>query len=178
MRLIEDLLNVSEFRTGTLRLEARRVELGAVVTAAVESVSVAAQAKNIAVHVDLGGPAFVTGDAHRLQQIMWNLLSNAVKFTPDGGRVDVAMQQSDGHVVVRVTDTGRGLDPAGVARAFDAFWQGDLTGQGGLGLGLAIVRALAEAHGGTVDVSSAGVGRGASFSVKFPVATHEQGLGT
>jgi signal transduction histidine kinase/integral membrane sensor domain MASE1 len=176
VRLIEDLLNVSEFRTGTLRLEAKRVELGAVVTAAVESVSVAAQAKNIAVRLDLAGPAFVTGDEHRLQQIMWNLLSNAVKFTPDGGRVDVAMQQLDGQVIVRVTDTGRGLDAAGVARAFDAFWQADLTGQGGLGLGLAIVRALAEAHGGTVDVSSAGVGRGASFSVKFPVATHEQGL--
>jgi PAS domain S-box-containing protein len=170
VRLIEDLLNVSEFRTGGLRLEARRVELGSVVTAALESISVAAQAKNIELHVDLGSPAFITGDAHRLQQIMWNLLSNAVKFTPDGGRVDVAMQQSNGHVVVRVTDTGRGLDAAGVSRAFDAFWQGDLTGQGGLGLGLAIVRALAEAHGGTVDVVSAGAGRGASFSVRLPVS--------
>jgi PAS domain S-box-containing protein len=170
VRLIEDLLNLSEFRTGLLRLEARRVELGSVVTAAVESVSVAAQAKNIALHVDLGSPAFITGDAHRLQQVMWNLLSNAVKFTPDGGRVDVVMQQSNGHVVVRVTDTGRGLDAAGVSRVFDAFWQGELTGQGGLGLGLAIVRALAEAHGGTVDVASAGAGRGASFNVRFPVA--------
>jgi PAS domain S-box-containing protein len=171
VRLIEDLLNVSEFRTGTLRLEARRVELGSVVTAAVESVSVAAQAKNIALHVDVGSPAFITGDAHRLQQVMWNLLSNAVKFTPDGGRVDVVMQQTDGHVVVRVTDTGRGLDAAGVSRAFEAFWRGELTGQGGLGLGLAIVRALAEAHGGTVDVKSAGAGRGASFSVRFPVTS-------
>ena len=171
VRLIEDLLNVSEYRTGTLRLEARRVELGSVVTAAVESVSVAAQAKNIAVDVQLGGPAFMTGDAQRLQQVMWNLLSNAVKFTPNGGRVDVVMQQSNGHVVVRVSDTGCGLDPASVPHAFDVFWQGELTGQGGLGLGLAIVRALAEAHGGTVDVSSAGIGRGASFSVRFPVTS-------
>jgi signal transduction histidine kinase/integral membrane sensor domain MASE1 len=171
VRLIEDLLNVSEFRTGRLRLEARRLELGSVVTAAVESVSVAAQAKNIAVDVQIGGPAFITGDAHRLQQVIWNLLSNAVKFTPDGGRVDVVMQQSDGHVVVRVSDTGRGLDAAGAAHVFDLFWQGELTGQGGLGLGLAIVRTLAEAHGGTVDVKSAGVGRGASFSVRLPKAT-------
>ena len=171
VRLIEDLLNVSEFRTGRLRLEARRVELGSVVTAAVESVSVAAQAKNIAVTVDLSGPAFITGDAHRLQQIIWNLLSNAVKFTPDGGRVDVVMHQSDNQVIVRVSDTGRGLDSAGASRVFDPFWQGELTGQGGLGLGLAIVRTLTEAHGGTADVLSAGIGRGASFSVRLPRAT-------
>ncbi|HEY7475345.1 MAG TPA: MASE1 domain-containing protein [Vicinamibacterales bacterium] len=170
VRLIEDLLNVSEFRTGALRLEARRVELGSVVTAAVESVSVAAQAKNIAMDVQLNGPAFITGDAQRLQQVIWNLLSNAVKFTPDGGRVEVVMEPSDGQVVLSVSDTGRGLDAAGVSRAFDPFWQGDLTGQGGLGLGLAIVRTLAEAHGGTVDVASAGPGRGASFSVRLPLA--------
>ncbi len=168
VRLIEDLLNVSEFRTGTLRLEASRIELGAVITAAVESVSVAAHAKNITMDLQLESPVFITGDAHRLQQVIWNLLSNAVKFTPDGGRVDIVMQQSDGQVVVRVSDTGRGLDPAAVSHAFDPFWQGELTGQGGLGLGLAIVRTLTEAHGGTVDVSSAGVGRGASFSVRLP----------
>ena len=171
VRLIEDLLNVSEFRTGTLRLDAKRVELGSVVTAAVESVSVAAQAKNITVDVHLGNPAFITGDAQRLQQVMWNLLSNAVKFTPDGGKVDVVMQQSNGYVTVRVSDTGRGLDATGASRVFDPFWQGDLTGQGGLGLGLTIVRTLAEAHGGTVDVSSAGPGRGASFSVRLPEAS-------
>ncbi len=171
VRLIEDLLNVSEFRAGTLRLDAKRVELGSVVTAAVESVSVAALAKNITVDVHLGGPAFITGDAQRLQQVVWNLLSNAVKFTPDGGNVDVVMQQANGQVIVRVSDTGRGLDATGVSRVFDPFWQGDLTGQGGLGLGLAIVRTLAEAHGGTVDVSSAGPGRGASFSVRLPAAS-------
>lgn len=169
VRLIEDLLNVSEFRTGTLRLEARRLELGAVVTAAVESVSVAAHAKNISVNVSLDGPAFITGDPQRLQQVLWNLLSNAVKFTPEGGQIAVTMQHSDGQVVVCVTDTGRGLDQSGVARAFDPFWQAELTGQGGLGLGLAIVRTLAEAHGGTVDVRSDGLGRGASFSVRLPL---------
>jgi signal transduction histidine kinase/integral membrane sensor domain MASE1 len=170
VRLIEDLLNVSEFRAGTLRLEPRRLELGAVVTAAVESVSVAAQAKNLSVNVNLDGPAFITGDPQRLQQVLWNLLSNAVKFTPEGGRITVTMQQSDGQVVVCVTDTGRGLDQSGVTRAFDPFWQAELTGQSGLGLGLAIVRTLAEAHGGTVDVRSDGLGRGASFSVRLPVS--------
>ena len=115
-------------------------------------------------------PIFV--DPDRLQQVMWNLLANAVKFTPAGGRVEVGLGQSDGHVEVTVRDTGPGIEAEFLPYVFDRFRQADgstTRRYGGLGLGLSIVRHLVEMHGGTVHVSSDGVGQGATFCVRLPL---------
>jgi hypothetical protein len=113
----------------------------------------------------------VSGDAERLQQIVWNLLSNAIKFTPRGGRIDVRLEQTEEHVRLTVADDGIGIDPAMLSRLFDRFWQADSSmtrAHGGLGLGLAVVRHLVEMHGGTVHAESAGTDRGATFTVTLP----------
>src|SRR5207245_757388 len=108
----------------------------------------------------------------RLQQVIWNLLSNAIKFTPRGGRVEVKVARVDSHVEIVVSDSGIGISPDFLPHVFNRFWQADSSitrAQGGLGLGLAIVRHLVEVHGGTVRASSEGEGKGAMFVVKLPV---------
>ncbi len=171
-RLIEDLLDVSRLLGGRLRLERRAVDVSEIVRSAVETVRPAADAKQILLSVDTpAAPALVTGDHDRLLQIVWNLLSNAVKFTPDGGRVRAAVTVADGSVVIVVSDTGVGIAPEFLPHLFERFRQGDAgitKRHGGLGLGLAIARQLAEMHGGRIDVESAGPGRGATFSVRLP----------
>src|SRR5262249_7754205 len=114
----------------------------------------------------------VSGDAGRLQQVVWNLLSNAVKFTPRGGRIDVALEPFDSFAQITVRDTGIGIKPQFLPHVFDRFTQADSTStrrHGGLGLGLAIVRQLVELHGGTVHAQSNGEGRGSVFSVMLPI---------
>src|SRR6185503_1410549 len=113
----------------------------------------------------------VSGDANRLQQVVWNLLSNAVKFTDAGGSVVLSVRQVDSVVEIRVTDTGQGIKRDFLPFVFDRFRQADSTTtrqHGGLGLGLAIARHLVEIHGGSINAESTGEGRGASFSVRFP----------
>ena len=113
----------------------------------------------------------VNGDAARLQQIVWNLLSNSVKFTPPGGNISVRLSEHDGFVHVTVSDTGQGITPEFLPFVFERFRQGDSTTTrpvGGLGIGLAIVRHLAELHGGTVTADSEGEGRGATFVLSLP----------
>jgi signal transduction histidine kinase len=169
-RLIDDLLDVSAATTGRVRLEVHRVELGSIVSAAVDSVGVAARARFITIGTRFDTPVIVKGDAQRLQQIVWNLLSNAVKYTPEGGRIDVSLTRSTAHATLRVADGGNGIEASLLPHVFDPFWQGDPKGRrGGLGLGLAIVRALVEAHGGTVHAASAGIGQGATFTVRLPL---------
>lgn len=173
-QLIEDLLDVSRIISGKLRLDVTAVDLPAVVAAALDAVRPAAEAKGIRLESTLdprAGP--IAGDGGRLQQVAWNLLSNAVKFTPTGGRVRVLLERFDAAVELVVSDDGQGIEEAFLPHAFDRFRQADATttrAQGGLGLGLAIVRQLAELHGGTVRVSSDGPGRGATFVVRLPVA--------
>ena len=174
-RIVEDLLDVSRAITGKLRLNVRPIGLEPVVRAAIESVRPAAEAKDIRVEVALGGePGDVSGDAERLQQVVWNLLANAIKFTPSGGRVEVRLGRVGAHVELQVTDSGTGIDPSTLPRLFERFWQADSSttrAHGGLGLGLAVVRHLVELHGGTVRAESGGEGQGASFTVALPLLT-------
>jgi CheY-like chemotaxis protein len=141
------------------------------VDAAIESIRPAAEAKGIRVQRVLDGTGVVMGDPARLQQVVWNLLANSVKFTPRGGRVHVRVWNVRSQVEVVVEDTGVGIAPAFLPHVFERFRQGDSSStrpHGGLGLGLAIVRHLVELHGGTVEASSEGEGRGARFTVRLP----------
>ena len=171
-QLIDDLLDISRIITGKLRLEIRTLDLSAVIEAAVDAIRPAAEARDIRLQTLLdteAGP--VSGDNDRLQQIFWNLLSNAVKFTPKGGRVQVRLERVNSHIEITVSDTGKGIEPEFLPHVFDRFRQADQTTtrrQGGLGLGLSIVRQLVEMHGGTVYAESVGEGKGTNFVVSLP----------
>lgn len=172
-QLIEDLLDVSRIITGKLRLDVRPVSPSSFIDAAVESVRPAADAKEIQLGIfsdpNIGS---ISGDAGRLQQVVWNLLSNAIKFTPRGGRVHLKLQRMNSHVEISVMDTGQGIRKDFLPYVFERFRQADMKttrAHGGLGLGLAIVRQLVELHGGTVAVTSEGEGKGATFVVRLPV---------
>jgi PAS domain S-box-containing protein len=172
-QIIDDILDVSRIITGKLHFDAEAVELASIIEAAINAVRPAADAKRIQLETFFDArPSLVSGDGNRLQQVIWNLLSNAVKFTPSGGRVQVLLEQLNAHVEITVTDTGQGIEAKFLPYVFDRFRQADASTtrqHGGLGLGLAIVRHLVELHGGTVEASSRGPGRGASFKVKLPV---------
>jgi PAS domain S-box-containing protein len=172
-QLIEDLLDISRIMRGKLSLTVAAVSLTTVITAAVETVRLAADAKQIQILLDLSTEIPpVSGDAARLQQVVWNLLSNAVKFTPNGGRVTVELRQFEGLAQIRVIDTGKGIDSQFLPHVFEYFCQEDSSSTrkfGGLGLGLAIVRQIVEMHGGTVQVESLGEDRGAAFTVELPM---------
>jgi signal transduction histidine kinase/CheY-like chemotaxis protein len=173
-QLIDDLLDVSRIVTGRMRLDVAPLNLGSVIKAAVETVRPAAEAKGIHLSALIAPEAeTVSGDAERLQQVVWNLLSNAVKFAPNGGRVEVRLERADSHVEIVVADNGQGISPEFLPYVFERFRQedgGTSRQQGGLGLGLAIVRQIVELHGGTVRVASEELGKGATFTVALPMA--------
>ncbi|HWN08804.1 MAG TPA: CHASE domain-containing protein [Pyrinomonadaceae bacterium] len=173
-QIIEDILDVSRIITGKLALDLRPVQLESLLEAAVNVVRPTAEAKGINVEVDLGGePVSVSGDQDRLQQVFWNLFSNAVKFTPAGGKVSVKLRRTPAEAEIEVTDTGQGISKTFLPFVFDRFRQADSTStrqHGGLGLGLAIARHLVEIHGGKVEASSDGAGKGSSFTVRLPLA--------
>lgn len=172
-QLIEDLLDVSRIISGKLRLDVRAVAPSTFIAAAVESVRPAADAKEI--NLKIIGDAEVSsisGDAGRLQQVVWNLLSNAIKFTPPGGQVELRCVRAGSNVEISIKDSGQGISADFLPYVFERFRQADMKttrAHGGLGLGLAIVRQLVELHGGTVEVASEGEGKGATFVVKLPV---------
>jgi len=171
--LIDDLLDVSRIVAGKLRLEVRPTTLGPPLEAAVDAIRPAAEAKRIALRIELDDEAgVVNGDPARLQQVFWNLLSNAVKFTPEGGEVRVRLTRSLSHALLEVRDTGVGIAADSIPHLFERFWQ-EQTDSGprsrGLGLGLAIVRNLVDLHGGAITVHSAGLGSGASFRITLPL---------
>jgi CheY-like chemotaxis protein/anti-sigma regulatory factor (Ser/Thr protein kinase) len=173
-QLVDDLLDVSRIMSGKLAIKSEALDLTAVIALAVDAVRPAVTAKGLrlGVTVDADAEIVVDGDADRLQQIVWNLLSNAAKFTPSSGTIDVVLRNDGDHVEVIVRDTGEGIDPAFLPHVFERFRQADSAPtrrHGGLGLGLAIVRHLTEAHGGTVAAESDGYGTGATFIVRLPV---------
>jgi two-component system, chemotaxis family, CheB/CheR fusion protein len=172
-QLIGDLLDVSSIITGKSRLEMRVVELPPIIEAAMDVVRPAADAKKIKFISALDPTGPVSGDPDRLQQVVWNLLSNAVKFTPVEGEITIRLEREGAHVRLAVSDTGEGIEPGFLPFVFDRFrqFEGRPTRvHGGLGLGLAIVRHLVEAHGGTVSAASRGRGQGATFTVTLPLA--------
>ena len=173
-RLIDDLLDVSRIISGKLQIDLRIVDLSTVIEAAVDAVRPGLEAKKISFQLDLGPRAFpVMGDPNRLQQIFWNLFSNAVKFTPKQGQVRVKLESEGQRLCVSVSDTGIGIKPEFLPYIFDRFRQADgstTRSQGGLGLGLAIVRHLTELHSGSVAVESEGDGRGSTFRITLPIA--------
>jgi signal transduction histidine kinase/CheY-like chemotaxis protein len=172
-RLVEDLLEVSRITSGKLRLDLKPVDFVLLVNTAVDSIRPTAEARGVAIDRRLESYAMPTiGDPDRLQQVIWNLLSNAVKFTPSGGVVTVQLARKGDIDELGVSDTGIGIEPAFLPSVFDTFRQADASStrtQGGLGLGLSIVRHLVEMHGGEVRAESDGLGKGATFTVRLPV---------
>ena len=174
-KLIDDILDFARITSGKLRLDVAPVDLLRVVENAIEGVAPAAAAKSIQLErVIEPGVGVVSGDADRLQQVLWNLLTNAVKFTPEGGRVEVRLAHSRTAAEITVTDTGRGIPPSFLPYVFDRFRQADDQGvrkEGGLGLGMSITRHLVELHGGSVGAASPGEGKGSTFTVRLPLTS-------
>jgi signal transduction histidine kinase len=169
--LINDLLDISRFMRDGVRLDLQAVEVSPTIEAALDGVRTDAELKGVKLDCTLGASfVSVMGDASRLQQIVGNLLTNAIKFTPSGGCVTIALERDDRSARIIVSDTGTGISADFLPHVFERFRQGEgARGQGGLGLGLAIVRRLVELHGGTVQAYSAGDGKGAVFTVTLPL---------
>jgi signal transduction histidine kinase/CheY-like chemotaxis protein len=174
-QLITDLLDISRIVSGNMRIDVQPVDLPTVIDAAIESILPASVAKTVRIErvaERISEPLY--GDPSRLQQMVWNLLANAVKFTPRGGNVLVAVARVGTNVEIRVADSGEGIAPEVIPHIFERFRQGDASTSrrhGGLGLGLALVRQLAELHGGAVRAESEGLGNGATFTIELPLAT-------
>ncbi len=173
VQLIEDILDGSRIISGKLHLEIRPLDMTALVRAAIDAVRPAAEGKKIELSVVVEpAAARIVGDPDRLQQVVWNLANNAIKFTPKGGNVEVRLERTGTSIQLVVKDSGQGIAPDFLAHVFERFRQADgstTRRHGGLGLGLALVRHLVEAHGGTVRAESEGEGRGAAFIVTLPV---------
>jgi PAS domain S-box-containing protein len=172
-QLIADLLDVARIVTGKIQLELEPTDLAVVMEAALDAVRPIAVAKGLWLEARIAQPVPPTlGDADRLQQVVWNLLTNAIRFTPKGGRVTASLRVRDARAIIQIVDEGIGIDAQFLPYVFDRFRQaetGTTRRQGGLGLGLSIVRHLTELHGGDVRAESAGEGQGATFTVELPL---------
>jgi signal transduction histidine kinase/ActR/RegA family two-component response regulator len=173
-QLVDDLLEIGRITSGKIILHRTEVDLADIVAHCVESMRARASARHLDLRLHRDGPVFVDGDAVRLEQIANNLLSNAIKYTPGGGSIDISVGRRDGEAVLRVRDSGRGIDPELLHRIFDLFMQADVTvdrAEGGMGIGLTLVRKLAELHGGIAEAHSDGRGSGSEFVVRIPAIT-------
>jgi CheY-like chemotaxis protein len=167
-RLIDDLLDLTRVSKGKIQLNFEKVDAHALLASAIEICKPEIDEKQLRVVVKLGASrTFIRADSARLQQIFWNLIKNAVKFTPPAGELILDTVNEDGQLCVRVTDDGVGIEEEMLPKIFNAFEQGARPKAGGLGLGLAITRALVEMHGGRIVAQSEGLGRGATFVVHF-----------
>ena len=173
LRLISDLLDISAIVTGKLQIIADALDLKTLITSICESHRLTAEAHALTLTCAIDCEACtVKGDRDRLQQAVSNLLTNAIKFTPDGGRIRVALQRDGRWGAITVSDSGPGISPDFLPYVFDRFRQADSSiarAHGGMGLGLAIARHIVELHGGTIGVASAGVGQGATFTIRLPL---------
>jgi len=171
--LINDLLDVSRIRCGKLSMETRPTDLVKVLTSSAESIRLSAQKKNIQLNTSIESQQkMVPGDFSHLHRMVLNLLSNAVKFTPSGGRVDLELKTLDNQAIILVRDTGKGISAEFIPYVFESFRQEDSATtrlHGGLGLGLAITKHIVEQHGGSITVTSAGIGKGAEIKVLLPL---------
>ncbi len=173
-QLVDDLLEIGRITSGKIVLHRAEIELGDVVEHCAESMRARAAAHRLRLTLHRGSNTFVDGDVVRLEQIVNNLLSNAIKYTPSGGTIDVFVGRNNGEAVLRVKDTGRGIAPELLPRIFDLFMQADVTvdrAEGGMGIGLTLVRKLAELHDGNVEALSDGRGHGCEFIVRIPAIT-------
>lgn len=176
VKLIDDLLDIAKVLRGKLSIDTAPVNLIFIIESAIDTVRAAAVAKSILIHPVLPKIGLVSGDATRLQQVVWNLLSNAIKFTPNHGQVDIRLEQIDNQARITISDTGKGINPDFLPYIFESFRQEDASTTrkyGGLGLGLTIVRQLVEAHGGTIVADSPGKELGATFTVQLPLLNIE-----
>jgi len=170
--LVDDLLDVSRVTRGLVQLDRARVDIGVVVAGAVEQARPLIEARRHAFALHMDGAGWVDGDRTRLVQVLSNLLNNAAKYTPQGGRIALHVGRSDGAITLEVRDNGIGIAADVLPQVFDLFTQAERTpdrSQGGLGLGLALVKSLVQLHGGSVQAESAGLGQGSSFSVTLPL---------
>jgi len=190
-KLIRDLLDLSRLRSGKLELNRETVSPVASIENAIETVRMDAEGKGVAIKVEAPDDAlFVRADPVRLEQIIWNLLNNSVKFTPAGGLITVRLEEENEEIVLTVSDNGQGIDSSFLPHIFEIFRQADpgtSRAQQGMGIGLAVVQQLVELHGGSVAAYSAGVGQGATFTIRLPrsgnfkshsSAAHDLGIGS
>jgi signal transduction histidine kinase len=172
-QIVEEILDVSRIVAGKLRLNLGAVSVPQLIADSIATITPAAQGKHIQIEANVEGAAILYGDYDRLQQVLWNLLTNAVKFTSGGGHVRITAETVAGEVEIVVSDNGRGIAPAFLPHVFERFRQADVRftrEHGGLGLGLSIARSVVEMHGGTIQAASPGVGQGATFRVRLPLA--------
>jgi PAS domain S-box-containing protein len=177
VRLIEDLMDVSRISSGKLKLRCERLSLQVVAAGAIEAVRPLIEAGRHLLHLELPHePVWVDADSTRLAQVMSNILTNAAKYTPDGGKINFSIRQVEHEAVIVVSDTGLGIPREMLSRVFEMFAQVNRTldrAQGGLGIGLALVKQLIEMHGGKIEVSSAGEGLGSVFTIRMPVVASD-----